>query len=140
MKATNLQVWLAGIPMAQLGQVKLPVRTALAVAKLQNKLADVRKPIEEVRKQLVEKHAEKDEHDKPIKMENGNIKLADSESFSKEFDALMAMECDIEFAAEKIKLPERVSATCDKCHHSMDRAFEIEPGILAALEPWMEVA
>jgi len=38
-----------------------------------------------------------------------------------------------------VKLPEMVAATCDKCHHNMDKVLEIEPAILLSLEKFIEV-
>ena len=57
------------------------------------------------------------------------------------FDKLMAEEAKINFdgIAVPVKLPEKVAATCDACHHNMDRAQEIEPAILMALEKFVEV-
>lgn len=51
----------------------------------------------------------------------------------------MEQETEFDFKdSDKIKLPKMVSSTCDKCHHNMDKSFEIEPNILAVLEPFIE--
>lgn len=159
-KVTNLQIWVAPGAMNALAQNKFPIRTSLALAKLSNKLNELRKPIDEARVGLVKHYGEKDAHGqfsipstvkdpeqpeltetelKAGKLPNmvHNVKL---DEFQKEFDELMTAECETEVIAEKIKLPEMVAATCDKCHHNMERLLEIEPSILAVLDPFVEVA
>ena len=139
-KVKNLDIWMGAGDANTLGQVMLPVRTALAVAKLAIRLAELRKPIEQVRVQLVEQYSEKGADGKSVKTEAGNIKLADADGFTKAFNDLMEGQCDADVIESKIKLPEKVAGTCDKCRHNMDRAFEIEPAILVALVPFIEVA
>ena len=49
------------------------------------------------------------------------------------------MNKEEEIVFDKVKLPEMVTATCDKCNHNMDKPFEVEPSILMALEKFIEV-
>ena len=132
-------VWLAPGACNALGQVKLPVKTALAVAKLGITLAELRKPIEEVRVKLVTEFTARDEKGKAQVDAQGGVVLTDKEAFNKAFNELMDADCDTDLVMPKVKLPETVSATCDKCHHNMDRPLEIEPIILQQLEPFIEV-
>ena len=139
-KVKNMDIWMGAGMANALGQVRLPVKTSFEVAKLSNRLAEMRKPIEQVRKGLVDQFAEKDDKGKNKTHENGNVILSDPQCFQKAFDELMDLPCDKDVIEAKIKIPEKISGTCDKCHHNMDRALEIEPAILAALEPFIEVA
>ena len=131
MKVKNHIIYLAGNTIQRLGEVKLPVRTSLAVAKLTIKLVDAQKPIEQVRKDIVKEYL-------PLKKDDKGVNIPLTEIQQKELEAkvneLMEEETDLD-QKDKIKLPEMVSSTCDKCHHNMDKPLEIESNILAVLEP-----
>ena len=133
MKLTNGQIFGAREPLQKLAQEKLPVKTSWGLAKLTLKLNDPLKAIEETRNGLVKKYGEKEE--------NGNVRVkqdgANWEKFIEEFNELMEQTVEIVF--DKVKLPEKVAATCDACHHNMDRTLEIEPSTLMALEPFVEL-
>jgi len=135
MKVKNHIIYLAGNTIQRLGEVKLPVRTSLAVAKLTIKLVDAQKPIEQVRKDIVKEYL-------PLKKDDKGVNIPLTEIQQKELEAkvneLMEEETDLD-QKDKIKLPEMVSSTCDKCHHNMDKPLEIESNILAVLEPFLEV-
>ena len=99
---------------------KFPVKVSLGIVKLRTKLSDPYKEIEEVRNGLIRTYGE--EKDGQIRVES------DSENFPKfveEMNELFAQEVEVVF--EKVKLPEKVAATCDKCHHNMDKMLEISP-------------
>ena len=133
MKVLNGQIFQAKEPLQKLSQEKLPVKTSWGLAKLTIKLNDQWKAIDEVRNGLIKKYGTADD--------KGNISVKqDSENWTKfveEFSELMMQEVEIVF--DKVKLPEKVSATCDACKHNMDRMLEIEPSILMALEPFVEL-
>ena len=133
MKIKNEVIYLGGNAIQKLGEIKLPVRVSLTVARLANKLIEAQKPIEEVRKGIVKSYFKKDE--KGI-----NIPLTSDQQqeLQKEIKELMEEEAELDWK-DKIKLPEMVSSTCDKCHHNMDKPLEIESNILAILEPFIEV-
>ena len=133
MKLTNGDIWGAQEPLRKLVGQKFPVLVSYKLSKLVMKLNEQFKVIEEVRNGLIKKYGETDE--------KGNIQVKpDTENFAKfvaEFNELMAQE--VELVCEKVKLPEKVAATCDACKHNMDKAFEIEPQILIQLDKLMEV-
>ncbi len=114
---------------------KFPVKVSLAIVKLRTKLNDPYKEIEEVRNGLIRTHG------KPDKDDSQNIRVEpDSENFPKfvaEMNELLNQEVEVVF--DKIKLPEKVASTCDKCNHNMDKALEIEPSVLQNLEKFIEV-
>ena len=135
MKVKNQVIYMAGNVIQRLGEVKLPVRTSLAVAKLTIKLVDAQKPIEQVRKDIVKEYL-------PLKKDDKGVDIPLTADQQKELEAkineLMEEETELDWK-DKIKLPEMVSSTCDKCHHNMDKPLEIESNILAILEPFIEV-
>ena len=135
MKLTNGDIWGSQDPLKVLIGLKFPVMVSYKLAKLAMKLNEQFKVIEEVRQGLIKKYGEAD------KENSLNISIKqDGENFPKfveEFNELMTQE--VEVVIEKVKLPEKVAATCDKCNHNMDKSFEIEPSILIALDKFIEV-
>ena len=134
MKLNNGEIFNANQPLGKLMQEKFPVRVSYGLAKLANKLNPQLKIIEDVRQGLVKKYGETDEETKQLAVKQ------DSENFEKfvaEFNELMEQE--VELVIEKVKLPEKVAATCDACHHNMDKMLEIEPSVLMALEKFIDV-
>ena len=134
MKLINSEVFLAIQALQKIGDLKIPVKASLALAKLKIKLNEENAPIEEVRNGLIKKYGQPDER--------GGIRIkGDSSNWSKfaeEFDELMKQETK-EFVFEVVKLPEKVASTCDKCNHNMDRPLEIEPNILINLVKFVEI-
>uniref|UniRef100_A0A6M3KAK7 Uncharacterized protein n=1 Tax=viral metagenome TaxID=1070528 RepID=A0A6M3KAK7_9ZZZZ len=133
MKLKNGDIFLAREPLQKLMAIKLPVRASYQVAKLASKLNEQLKVIDDVRNGLIKNYGEKgDRGQMEIKPESPNF-----QKFVDEFTELL--DQDVEMVIEKIKLPEKVAATCDKCNHNMDKALELEPSILMALEKFVEI-
>jgi hypothetical protein len=133
MKVTNKDIFEGRNAVQELLRIKLPVRSSLQVAKLSRKFNEALKDIDVVRRNLIDKYGTPAERGgKEVKADN-----PDYAKFFQEFDELLDLEITI--AADKVKLPEVVSATCDACHHNMDRPLEIEPWILASLEKFVDV-
>ena len=138
MKATNGELYGVNGALGRLAEIKLPVKTSLQVAKLASKVGDKLRPVEEVKKGLVktyEIYSEPGEAGGEIlktKGDDGELK-----KFIEEFNELLLQED--EFVFEKIRLPEKVTGTCDACKHNMDVTFQLEPRILMALEKFVEV-
>lgn len=133
MNLNNGEIFRAREPLMKLLEHKFPVKTAYGLAKLSNKLNEQLKIIEEVRMGLIRKYGEKNEKGSiSVKQEGENW-----EKFVDEFNELMAQE--VEIVIDKVRLPEKIAATCDKCNHNMDRTLEIEPNLLIALEKFIEV-
>jgi len=133
MKTTNGIVYGAAQPLRTLLNQKFPVRISYALAQMAHKVNDQLKIIQDARNTLVEKYGEKAKGKaKEVKADTPAM-----ESFSNELAELL--EIEVELDIKKVKLPETVAATCDKCHHNMDRPFEIEPAILLALEDFIEI-
>jgi len=134
MKLTNKEVILANNSFQRLLAVKFPVRTGMLLVKASATLDKHVETIEKMRKQLVEKHALRDEKDKAKPIEPGTPEM---EAFVKDWLELLDMEEDMP-EITLVKLPEKIAATCDKCHHNMDKTFEIEPEILKGLVKFVE--
>ena len=115
---------------------KFPVKVSMAIVHLRTKLTDPYREIEEVRNGLVKTYGEPDpENPQSLRIDPKGENFG---KFAKEFGELMSQEVEVVF--EKVKLPEKVAATCDKCSHNMDRMLEIEPSALMALEKFIEVS
>ena len=133
MKLTNGEIFAAREPLVKLMGQKFPVMVSYKLVKMAIALNDQLKVIDEVRNGLIKTYGKADK-DKQISVS------PDSEGFPKfveEFAELMSQEVDVAIA--KVKLPEKVAATCDACHHNMDKALEIEPSVLMLLDKFIEV-
>jgi len=132
-KLNNGDIFSAQEPLRKLIEQKFPVMVSYKLSKLVMKLNEQFKVVEEVRMGLIKKYGEADEKgNSQVKPEGENWA-----KFVEEFNELMAQE--VEVVIEKVKLPEKVSSTCDKCNHNMDKSLEIEPNILIALDKFVEV-
>ena len=133
MKLTNGDIFGSQEPLKKLVGERLPVKVSYSLAKLVMKLNEQFKVIEEVRNGLIKKYGKTDE--------KGQTQVEpDGENFPKfvgEFNELMSQE--VEMVVEKVKLPEKVAATCDACHHNMDKLYEVEANVLIALDKFVEV-
>ncbi len=133
MKLLNGDIFLAQEPLKTLVEQKLPVMVSYKLAKLVMKLNEQFKVIEEVRNGLIKKYGTADEKGQTLVKQDGE----NWTKFVAEFNELMAQE--VEIVLEKVKLPEKVAATCDKCNHNMDKPLEIEAKTLMALDKFVEV-
>lgn len=135
MKLTNGEIFRAKEPLAKLMVQKFPVRVAYGLAMLTNKLGSQLKVIDDVRNGLIKTYGKPDpDNPRQIKV------LPDSEGFDKfveEMSELLSQEVEVVF--DKVKLPEKVAATCDKCNHNMDKPLELEPWILVALSKFIDI-
>ncbi len=111
---------------------KFPVKVSLGIVKLRTKLSDAYKEIEEVRNGLIKTYGEEKDGQIMVDPKGENFP-----KFVEEMNELFAQEVEVVF--DKVKLPEVVALTCDKCSHNMDKMLEIEPSVLGALEKFVEV-
>lgn len=133
MKVTNRDVFEGRNAIQELLRYRLPVRASSQVAKLSRKVNEALKDIDVVRRGLIDKYGtEAEKGGKEIKPDSEN-----REKFFEEFNELLELEVNI--VVEKVKLPEKIGATCDKCNHNMDKPLEIEPWILAALDKFVDI-
>uniref|UniRef100_A0A6H1ZK45 Uncharacterized protein n=1 Tax=viral metagenome TaxID=1070528 RepID=A0A6H1ZK45_9ZZZZ len=136
---TNKQIWAARGAINQLMSQKFPVMVSYRLAKEAKKLQNELSVLNEVYNKLVEKHGQKDpKTGKPVVLqlidENPNPAW---DELHREWNEVLGQAVKLDI--EKVKIPEKVASTCDKCHHNMDRPFEIEGSILMALDFLIEV-
>lgn len=106
-------------PLKKLMEMKFPVKTSFAVAKLANKFGQQLGPVDETVNALINRYGVVKEGQKQKSIGAGDPQW---EEFVKEFNDLMAVENDV--AVTQVSLPE----DCD-----------IEPMILAPLEKFVRV-
>lgn len=147
MVLTNQDIFSAREPLGNLMGQKFHVRVSYNLAKLASILQVQLKVIDEVRTRIITKYGKPDKANPqqivvtPILEKTdakGEVVMEvnpDFEKYVEELAELMATEETIDFGNldVPVKLPEKVASTCDKCHHNMDKALEIEPGILLLL-------
>lgn len=136
MKLTNLDIYQAYPNLQRVGDLKIPIRASMEIAKLSNAMRPHFEAIEKERVKNV-KHYGKENEDGSFNIDKAIPEQ--QELFWKDFEELMNQEVEISFK-EIIKLPEKVSSTCDKCHHNMDKPLEIEPNTLLSLVKFVEVS
>jgi len=131
MKLKNGEIWKAYPKLVELSKVKLPIKPSIAVAKLVNKLQQPYAVVDGERGKLVSKYGKEDEKTKQTSI---SVQDENWEVFIKELDEMFDMEWDDEIQFNKVKLPEKITDTCDKCNHNMDVTFQVEPETLIPLE------
>lgn len=135
MKLNNGEIFVAREPLQKLMEQKFPVMVSYKLAKMVSKLNEQMKVIDDVRNGLIRTYGKPDkENPQQIAVPTDS---KDYPKFIEEFNELMTQEVEIVF--DKVKLPEKVAATCDKCSHNMDKMLEIEPSVLMALDKFVEV-
>lgn len=150
MLLTNEEIFETKVPLMRILEQKFPVKVSFALAKLASKIQDKLKDIEIVRNQLINTYGENnriaellekvDDKGNAVKGSNGEPVMIPNPVYPKfleELNELLAIEVEVVF--DKVRLPEKVAATCDKCSHNMDRVFEIEPSILMALSKFVTI-
>ena len=120
MKLTNSDIWQAKEPLQRLMAVRFPVKTSYRLAKLTSKINESIRVIDEVRVGLIKKYGTVDERGQVAVLPDS----AEWSDFVAEFNDLLTIEVDVDI--EVVQLPELGDA-------------EIEPGVLLALEKFVEV-
>jgi len=117
---TNAEIFGAFPNLDKVAQLKLPVKTSFAVAKLVQSLSPAYQAIETVRNPLIQKYAivHKDEKQPTIRPNDDNWP-----QFAAEFGELLALEVEVEF--DKVVLP--------------DVPLEVEPATLLPLMRFLNI-
>ena len=157
MKLTNGEIFNAKAPLESLIKEKLPLKCSYGLAQLASKLNGQLQVIDKVRQGLFltygdpnpqnltqmrcipvteerdnEGNVVKDAEDNPVMVPNPKYA-----KFKSEIEELMSLE--VEVVVVPVTLPEKVTTTCDKCGHIVEKVLEIEPAILMALEKFVKV-
>jgi len=138
MKLLNNEIVGAASALQEIRNEKMPVRVSMDLAKLALKLDEPMKVFDEVRSGLVKTYqiTSKVEDGKTVLETKG--KPEDIEKFITEINELLSLE--VEVVVSKVKLPEKIAGTCDKCNHNMDVPLQLTQGTLIALAKLVEVA
>ena len=153
---TSGEIFAAREPLTQLMQQKFPIMVSYKLAKMAQAVQVELKVIEDLRNALIKEYGAPSEADPnqvtvPTIIEKlddkGNVVMKDGKpvmvanpnlaKFLDEVNELMTQE--VRLVIEKVKLPEKVASTCDKCHNNMDRALELEPAVLLLLDKFIEI-
>ena len=138
MKVKNRDIIGAKTALAEMFQMKLPLRASLAVARLDTKLKEPIDVFVKVRDGLMARYEiERQPSTDGLVQFQSKQGQESLDKFLSEFNELL--DSEIELVVDKVRLPEKIAATCDACKHNMDKQLEIEPSILAALEHFVEV-
>jgi len=154
MKLTNGEIFNAKEPLAKLMDAKFPVKTAFALVKMARKLDEHLADINKVRQGLFMTYGTPDpknqtqlrveqfipDPDEGQEPTDAGVRMIANPKWAKfieEMGELMSQE--VEVVLEPVALPEKVVGTCDKCGHNMDKALEIEPTTLMALDKFIRV-
>lgn len=139
MKLKNGEIVDASAALKSIRKMRLPVKVSSDLVKLALKLDEPIKAFEEVKNGLVETYkitAEPTEDGKGQTVKTSG-KPEDLKKFFSELDELLNLE--VEVVASKVRLPEKIAGTCDKCSHNMDVPLQIEGDILLPLQSLVEI-
>lgn len=149
MNLTNGEILGAAVALRDIREEKLPVKVSMNLAQLALKLDEPIKAFEEVKSGLtktyeITQEQEKDKDGKVLEDEKGNIRTILKakkpeilQKFLDEMNELLLLE--VEVVVTKVKLPEKIAGTCDKCNHNMDVPLQLTQGTLIALAKLVEV-
>lgn len=86
---------------------KFPVKYAWEIKKQRKALATVTEILQEIRKELIEKYADKDKNDKPfINKQNMYTFTQNGPEFAREYSELLEKEVNVD--TDKVSIPESV--------------------------------
>jgi len=153
---TSGEIYAAKEPLSQVMQIDWPMGVSFKLKRLAMAVQDELRVIEELRNDLIKEYGTPDEanpqqvtvptiieklDDKgKVVMDKGKPVMIPNPGFAKFLDEvgeLMAQE--VKMVVEKVKLPEVIASTCDKCNHNMDKPLGIKPAILMLLDKFVEV-
>ena len=132
MKVTNGEVFEARPAIQELSKVKLPIPSAVQVAKLAKALAETLAIIDAVRNPAIKTYGFETKRPGQFTVDETCEGFA---KFNEEMAELMAQEVEVEI--EKVKLPMTAQIKC-KCGNVIQAPLEIEPRVLMLLEKFIE--
>lgn len=131
MKLNNQEIWLAYPNLEKLAKLNFPVRISFAIAVFVSKLRQPYMIIDGERQKLVRKYGKIDPKTNTVSV---NYDSENAGDFAKEFGELLIKEWPDDFILEKVKLPDKVFATCEKCSHITEVPFLIDANSLLPLK------
>ena len=148
MKLNNGEILEASRRLGELRKLKLPLKTSSDLVKMALKLDEPIKAYQEVLKGLFETNEATTKEEGEATMFRSTKKEHEKWDYSKsappnvakcmvEINELLRLESEV--VISKVKLPEKIAGTCDKCDHNMDIPLQIEGDILLSLNKLIEV-
>jgi len=131
MKLNNQEIWLAYPNLENLARLNLPSKTSLGIAILVSKLRAPYMVIDGERQKLVHKYGKLDPQAKTISVRYDNENAGE---FAREFGEMLIKDWPDDFILDKVKLPDKVWATCKKCGHIEETPFLIDANTLVPLK------
>ena len=131
MKLNNQEIWLAYPNLEKLAGMALPVKASLPIAVIVSKLRTPYMVIDSERQKLVRKYGKVDTKTKQVTVSYDNENAGE---FAREFGELLIREWPEDFTFEKVKLPEKAWANCEKCQHIMEVPFLVDANSLVPLK------
>lgn len=107
MKIKNKEIRILAEKMKEIEKKNFPVKISFAIARNQKTISDILQTLEEQRKKLCEKYAERDENGN-IKTEDNAYVIQDTQELRREYQELL--EIETEFELQKIE-----EADLEKC-------------------------
>lgn len=148
MKLLNGEILGAVQSLGELRKLKLPIKTSSDLVKMALKLEEPLKAYQEVLKGLFETNETITKQDGDAVLFRSTKKEHEKWDYSKatppNVEKCMAginelLRLESEVVIQKVKLPEKIAGTCDKCSHNMDVPLQIEGELLLPLEKLIEV-
>ena len=132
MKLTNGEIFEARGALRQLLSIKLPVQSALQIAKLSRALVEPLATIDAVRNPAVMTYGKPTGQPGEFRVDNSCEHWPE---YQAEIAELMSQEVEVEIST--FKLPEMATIKC-KCGNVIQAPLELEPSILLQLERFIE--
>ena len=133
MKLTNEQVWEAYLTLQALGSQAWPIIVGYKLAKLARALKGHYEDVNDSRTKLVTKYNTSKPGD-PESVAGGTQAQRD---FQTEWKPIADIEVDINF--DIVKLPTKVSYSCEKCKAVTEKPTEVLPNVMERLIGFVEV-
>ena len=130
MKLEKKAIFEAYPMLIRLARVRLPVRASVDTATLIKKLTHAYEVLSDEGNKLIKKHGKEDPKTKQIGVRVGTTMM---DNYNADLKEMLEGEWDEDLSIKKVKLPDVIAGSCDKCHHNLDIKFLIEPEILVPL-------
>ena len=131
MKLNNQEIWLAYPNLEKLAKLNFPVKTSFAIAVLLSKLIRPYSVIEMERQKLVRKWGKVNPKTNTVAVAFDDENAGD---FAREYGELLATDWGEDLTIEKVKLPDKVVGTCEKCNHVTELPFLYDANSLLPLK------
>ena len=130
MKLEKKAIYEAYPMLVRLARMRLPVRASVDAATIIKKLTPAYEVLSGEGNKLIKQHGTEDPKTKQIGVRVGTASM---DKYEADLKVMLEGEWDEDLSIKKVKLPDVIAGSCDKCHHNLDIKFLIEPEILVPL-------